>query len=892
MPKKIVLFVLFLVLGLGSFATHYRAGEITYKQLGPVLYEISVVTYTDPANTGADRPELEVFFGDGKTEFVPRSNGNGQIVNGDINNTIKKNIYTVLHTYPGPGSYLIHITDPNRIDNIKNINGGNSVDVQFYVESWLKIISGIGNNQSPVLLLPPIDVGCVFEVFKHNPSAYDPDGDSLAFSIISPKRALGINVPNFTIPLHSDSFTIELNTGQVTWVKPMEAGHYNWAILIREYRGGILVGYVVRDMQVYINNNCNNSPPQISVQTDTCIEVNNLLQKTISATDPNPGQIIRIEYFGSPFVQKNSPATMTPPLPSGPSSGVFGTFKWTPSCNAIRNWPHMAVFRAVDNHDTKPLADISYWNIKVVGPSPKNVKVQEDSNGLVLTWNRDTCRTAFGYNIYRRVDSSYWKHGPCETGVPLSTGFVLYDTIKGVNNTRYFDNNFGKGISPLIRYCYVITSGYYPRDENGTRILLGENSESFASEEVCEIILRTKPMITKVSVLKTAEADGKIEVHWIRPSQLDSTQYLPPYRVQLQRSTSATSGYANIGSAIDYVNFADIKDEVQIDSLLNTISNTYYYKVLLYATKDASLRLIEESSIAGSVFLRTFNSNRSIKLSWQTETPWINTSTTVFRKNSLNGFDSIGFSTQNFYWDTGLFNGVSYCYKLETKGGYNPKFFAEPIYNFSQEVCGVPIDTIRPCAPALTVDTPCNSFTALEVKLNWVYPASCDQDVVRYRIYWKKNATENWKVLDSVSFGLNQYTDSRAELKFSIAGCYAVSAVDSFGNESYLTNEKCIDNCPFYQIPNVFTPTGDGLNDVLRPFPYRFIDKVDIIIYNRWGQEVFRTSNIDINWNGDDQKTGKPCSEGVYYYIADVYESYLEGTKKRSLKGTINIIRD
>jgi gliding motility-associated-like protein len=164
--------------------------------------------------------------------------------------------------------------------------------------------------------------------------------------------------------------------------------------------------------------------------------------------------------------------------------------------------------------------------------------------------------------------------------------------------------------------------------------------------------------------------------------------------------------------------------------------------------------------------------------------------------------------------------------------------------------------------------------------------------VVKYRIYWKKNAKENWKVLDSVSFGLNQYTDSRAELKYSIAGCYAVSAVDSFGNESYLDNEKCIDNCPYYQIPNVFTPTGDGLNDVLRPFPYRFIDKVDITIYNRWGQEVFKTNNIDINWNGDDQKSGRPCMEGVYYYIADVYESYLEGTKKRSLRGTINIIRN
>jgi len=879
------------LLSFAAIATHYRAGEITYRQIGPVLYEISVITYTDPTNTAADRNELEVIFGDGKSEIVPRSNGSGQEVNSDLNNKIKKNVYTVLHTYPGSGSYLINITDPNRVDKIRNINGGNSVDIPFYVESWLNIISGIGNNQSPVLLLPPIDVGCVNEVFKHNPAAYDAEGDSLAFSIIAPKRAMGSEVPNFTIPAFTDSFSIAVNTGQLTWSKPLEEGHYNWAILIREYRGGLLIGYVVRDMQVYINNNCNNSPPIINVQIDTCIEVNQFLQKTIFATDPNPGQTIRLEYYGSPFVQKSSPATITPVSPTGPSSGLFGTFRWTPSCNAIRYRPHVAVFRAVDNHNTKPLADISYWNIKVVGPAPRNVKVIQDSNGLVVSWDRDTCRTAFGYSIYRKVDSSYWKHGACETGVPASSGFVLYDTLRGVNNTRFFDNNFGKGLSPLIRYCYVITSGYFPRDENGTRIFIGENSESYASDEVCDIILRTKPIITKVSVETTDETNGKIAVNWIKPEQLDSNQYPPPYRVQLQGSSTATGVFSNIGLPYNYASLNEVKDEFYMDSVLNTKGNTYFYKVQFYSTKNGALRLTEESAAAGSVYLRLFNSNRSIKLTWNPETPWINSETIIYKQNGANQFDSIGLTSNNEYLDTGLFNGTIYCYKLETKGNYNVTYYPDLIRNFSQVNCGVPVDTIRPCTPVLAIDTPCNSFSALEVKLNWVYPASCEQDVVKYRIYWKKNSTEKWVLLDSVSLGLNQYTDARDILKYSIAGCYAVSAVDSFKNESYLNNEKCIDNCPYYLIPNVFTPGTDGKNDLLRPFPYRFIDKVNLVIYNRWGQEVFSTQDININWNGDDLKSGKPCVEGVYYFIADVYESYLEGTKKRSIRGTINLIR-
>ena len=872
-------------------ATHYRAGEITYKQLVAYTYEISVITYTDPVNTGADRTELEVNYGDGKSEIVPRSNGNGQIVDADLNNRIKKNIYTSIHTYPGPFNYTIWISDPNRIDQIRNINGGNSVQIPFYVESLLTIKEGIGNNQSPVLLLPPIDVGCIFQTFTHNPAAYDPDGDSLAFSIVAPKRAVGVDVQNFTIPIFSDSFAIDINTGQLTWNKPVQEGHYNWAILIREFRGGKLIGFVIRDMQVYINGNCNNSPPVISNHIDTCVEANQFFQKVIRGSDPNPGQTIKMSYFGSPFVQLNSPATINPAEPSGPAGGIAGTFSWRPSCNAIRYRPHMAVFKVTDNDVTKPLSAINYWNIKVVGPAPKNVKIRLDSNGFRLTWDRDTCRLAFGYNIYRRIDSSFWKHGTCETGVPASTGYVLYDTTRGVNNTQFFDNNNGKGISPFIRYCYIITSSYYPRNENGTVILVGERTESYASDEVCDMVLRTKPIITKVSVRNTGTLDGSMQIDWIKPTSLDTTQFPPPYSMQLQRGTSLRGPFTNIGSAYNFATFSSLSDLSYIDSFLNTTNTSYYYKVQFSASRDAVLKVIEESSLAGSVYLNANPTNRSILLKWNPETPWINKEAKIFRQIGLNTFNLVGLTQTQSFLDTGLVNGQSYCYQIETKGNYDTNYYPAPIYNFSQLVCAIPIDTIRPCAPILSIDTPCQNFTILEIKLHWKYPASCDQDVVKYRIYWKKNLKEKWELIDSVPLGTNEYIDSREKLKFSIAGCYAVSAVDSFENESFLDNEKCVDNCPYYSIPNVFSPGLDGLNDVLKPFPYRFIDDIHLQIYNRWGQLVFETRNLDFTWDGTDQKNGKALSEGVYYYLLDINESYLAGSKKRSNRGTLTIIR-
>ena len=66
---------------------------------------------------------------------------------------------------------------------------------------------------------------------------------------------------------------------------------------------------------------------------------------------------------------------------------------------------------------------------------------------------------------------------------------------------------------------------------------------------------------------------------------------------------------------------------------------------------------------------------------------------------------------------------------------------------------------------------------------------------------------------------------------------------------------------------------------------------MDVSIFNRWGQLVYHTNTINIEWNGNDENSGEDCPEGVYFYIAEVFESYLEGDKKRVLKGTLQLIR-
>lgn len=871
-------------------ATHYRAGEITYRQISLLTYEITAITYTDYTKRPADRQEIDIFFGDGQSKTVPRVNGEGEIISTSAFNPIKKNIYRTIHTYSGPGNYIISLTDPNRVDAIRNINFGNSVNIPFYVESYLRIASGFGFNQSPELKLPPIDNGCRMRTFKHNPIAHDPDGDSLAFTLIAPKRASGTEVESYVTPFFSDSFSLNISTGELIWETPIVNGAYNIAILIQEYRRGVLIGFVVRDMQIFINDPCNNTPPRIFSILDTCAEATQLLELNVTSTDINPGQIITLRGYGGPFDQQPNPATLAPALPQG-QSPLNALFRWRPSGNAIRYAKHQAGLRATDNDPSNPLSDIRDINIKVNGPSPKNVQIKQDSNGLAVTWNRDTVQLAFGYRIYRRVDSSYWQHANCETGVPAYTGYVLHDTTQGLNNTSYFDNNFGRGLPPLTRFCYIVTTFYPPRSENGA-IIFSEPVESYASKEVCGLIELTAPAITNVSITETSENNGKIFVRWIKPQRIDTLeQFKPPYRILLQRAMVGSNQFTDVVS-YNYPTANLLNDTSYVDSMLNTLQLHYNYRVILYHTKDGIERFATQSMEASAVRLNNINTDRTIILNWLVDVPWQNNLFVVYRKNNLNLFDSIGVTTGTMYRDTGLNNGVNYCYYVKSIGSYNKQFYAPDLINLSQEVCGTPIDTVRPQPPILTVDTPCSSFNVTSITLRWNYAVLVDLDIVKYRIYWKKSPNENWILLDSVLNNTNTFVDSREQIKFSFAGCYAVGAVDSFNNESFLTNAKCVENCPFYSIPNVFTPNGtDDYNALLRPFPYRFIDKIEMSIYNRWGQEVFYTENTDINWDGTDQKSGVACTDGVYYYICTVYESYLDGTRKRTLRGSVQLLR-
>lgn len=70
------------------------------------------------------------------------------------------------------------------------------------------------------------------------------------------------------------------------------------------------------------------------------------------------------------------------------------------------------------------------------------------------------------------------------------------------------------------------------------------------------------------------------------------------------------------------------------------------------------------------------------------------------------------------------------------------------------------------------------------------------------------------------------------------------------------------------KMPNVFTPNGDGFNDLFKPStgnPASFYESFNMKIYNRWGVELFSTNDASTGWDGRFENNNMP--EGVYYYL-------------------------
>ena len=852
--KRCILFILLIILGFKGFSTHNRAGEITYKQVSGLTFEITIITYTatGPGFT-ADRPELEIQWGDNTSSILPR------VEEVKYPDYYKRNRYVGTHTYPGAGSYQIVVEDPNRNYGVSNIP--NSVNTVFSISTTMYINPVLGVNNTPVLTNAPLDKGAVGRIFIHNPGAYDPDGDSLSYKLTECRAENGKPISGYTYPAASRSFYVNEFTGDLVWDAPVSAGVYNVAILIEEWRNNIKIGEIIRDMQIEILPS-NNNPPLIEIDEYLCIEAGEKIQKIITATDPD-GDEISLTASGGPIQISISPAQFHF-IESG-AGFAKSEFIWQTECNHVRRQPYYLTIKAEDRNSDVVLVDMKTMTIEIVGPAVKNVSIDASTTGISLNWDDNGCPNVIGYNIYRKISSTGFVPEKCEIGVPDRLGYEKIAFVEGLYNRSFEDVSISQG----HEYCYLICA------------LFEDNVEGYASEEVCASLKRGIPTITNVSVNVTDNNVGEIYVAWSKPTNIDIGGATGPYQYVLHRSTGFFGEDLQEIGVLD-----DINDTTFIDNNLNTRDNAYSYKVEFYNNSPGNRYLIGTPHMASSVFINIEQMENALKINFEKNVPWINSEYSIFRRSfDASSFEYVGLTdSDSFYIDKGLINGKEYCYYVQSEGAYTIKEIINPIINLSQINCAEAIDTTAPCPPVLIGESFCDKKYNL---LSWEYNRGCNNDVAKYNLYYTPYLNGDYQKIYEADAYMFSY-EHRPEI--SIAGCYYLTAVDSFRNESSKSNIICLDDCTYYELPNVFSPNNDGINDLYQPkMPYYFVTKVDMKIFNRWGLLMFETEDPDINWNGTNYRNGKPVSDGVYFYECDVYEQRLTGIELRHLQGFIHV---
>jgi gliding motility-associated-like protein len=117
----------------------------------------------------------------------------------------------------------------------------------------------------------------------------------------------------------------------------------------------------------------------------------------------------------------------------------------------------------------------------------------------------------------------------------------------------------------------------------------------------------------------------------------------------------------------------------------------------------------------------------------------------------------------------------------------------------------------------------------------------------------------------------------------SIPGIYPVelAVINSEGCVNTVTSFILIESDGAVTLPNIFTPNGDGDNDSFVPFE-AFPGKWNLTIFNRWGTEVFTTSNLSKGWNGEESPAG------TYYWILQPRD----GQQGESRSGYVTLLRE
>ena len=378
--KSAILFLLFTCMSVGQlFAAHIVGGDFSYRHISGDTYELILKMFRDCGANGAGfEQSISVGIFDKVTNTrvknitMPRTIIYPIVYNTSCINPqlrcVEVGIFKGQFTMPATqfnntAGYYVSWERCCRNNIIKNIVSPGNTPMAFYMElsSAYPGGGGLQINNSPEFTRDPLSYLCINEPFKYDFKAIDADGDSLRFSIITPlaggntsSGGGGAGVGPVSQPGPYDDViwqnTYGPSTGKymngapdlaveanncVIYLVPKQIGVYVISILCEEYRGGVKIGEVRRELQLevivcpprfkpVISTSLTNNTMLFTVGQQSCFDLNGI--------DGNNTEILKYRVDTSGAYKLLSKGAFFNPADATGMSTLTTKFCWTPIC--------------------------------------------------------------------------------------------------------------------------------------------------------------------------------------------------------------------------------------------------------------------------------------------------------------------------------------------------------------------------------------------------------------------------------------------------------------------------------------------------------------------------------------------------------------------------------
>lgn len=334
-----------------TFASHFSGASLTYENIGPNQYLVTFEVYRDCEGIAASSSQVINYSSaacgvsssinvnlQSTTDITPLCPSAQSACGGGSGNLgVEYLVYTgILNLPPGCSDWVLSTSSCCRNAAITNLSGASSQSI--YIEAHLDNSAGLYNS-SPSFSSVPQFFGCVGQTINFQQLATDQDGDELVYSLVDGMQGAGSNVVYaggfsganpFTVPL-----TIDSQTGQITFT-PNTTQVAVVVVRIDEYRNGVLIGSIMRDIQ-FIIQPCTNTIPELSgingapgvYSTTICAGANICFNILGSDPDDQPVNLIYSNNIpGAVFTTSGSATNPTGQFCWSTSLGDQGTYSF------------------------------------------------------------------------------------------------------------------------------------------------------------------------------------------------------------------------------------------------------------------------------------------------------------------------------------------------------------------------------------------------------------------------------------------------------------------------------------------------------------------------------------------------------------------------------------